>query len=375
MRISRLLKTVLTATIILPATLSGQERQFENIEAAKLPPWPKMVVMEGDLPVGYLKTRTHIVEPDGDLRGLPYKATAGTLVDATEGSIASSIFESTGYVGSVQCSNGRQIAFPAYAKRGYAVFELDGTWKHRGLGWQLRGGAEHASGRVYSIPFTPNASRVHWIDSNTLKYGSFSNPRKGTANKHTWGAVGANGHVFFLPFDLPYVEMIHRDDLEKVTRLDTIVTGGRNSRSKFTHGVYHRASKKVVSLSRRATTTILIDADDFAIEEVAMPKELRALYPSGTFSFGCETGPDGWVYSSPWAHSIVYRFNPVSQQYDWRDFSEQLNHEDVLPKAGHLGNGYCTVMTSMKNPKGRFEIFYGTGGISKGIKLVFPNPN
>ena len=47
-----------------------------------------MVVMEGDLPVGYLKTRTHIVEPNGDLRGLPYKATAGTLVDAADGSIA-----------------------------------------------------------------------------------------------------------------------------------------------------------------------------------------------------------------------------------------------------------------------------------------------
>ncbi len=373
MRMSRLLKAVITATIILPAAVSGPEKQFENSEAAELPPWPKLVVMEGNLPVGYLKTRTHIVEPDGDLRGLPYKSTAGTHVDATDGTIASLAFESTGYVGSVRCSNGRQIAFPAYADGGYAVFERDGSWQHRGVAWQLRDGAEHASGRVYSIPFTPNASRVHWIDSKTLKYGSFLNAREGTGNKHTWGAVGANGHVFFLPFDLSYVEMIHRDDLDKVTRLNTIVTGGKYSRSKFTHGVYHRASKKVVSLSRKATTTLLIDADDFAIEEIEMPEELRALYPSGTFSFGCETGPDGWVYSSPWAHPIVYRFNPVTHQYDWRDFSEQLNHQDVLPKSGHLGNGYCTVMTSMQNPKGYVEIFYGTGGITKGIKLVFPN--
>ena len=372
MRIRPLLTTVITAALVLSTTVSGQEKQSEKIESTKLPPWPKMVIMEGSLPAGSLKTRTHIVEADGDLRGLPYKAKAGTHVDATDGSIASLEFESTGYIGSVQCSNGRQIAFPAYAKGGYAVFEPDGSWQHRGLGWQLRGGAEHASGRVYSIPFTPNANRVHWIDSETLKFGSFLNQREGAGNKHTWGAVGANGHVFFLPFDLPYVEMIHRDDLDKIRRLDTVVTGGECSQSKFTHGVYHQASKKIVSLARKATTTLLIDADDFTIEEVKMPKELCALYPSGTFSFGCETGPDGWIYSSPWAHPIVYRFNPITHQYDWRDFSEQLNHENVLPEAGHLGNGYCTVMTSLQNPKGYFEIFYGTGGITKGIKLVFP---
>ncbi len=373
MRIRCRLKAAAAAAVALSVTASAQEEQSEKIEGGDPPPWPKMVILDGNLPAGYLKTRTHIVEPDGDIRGLPYKSAAGTHVDVRDGSISSLVFESTGYIGSIQCSNGRQIAFPAYAKGGYAVLERDGSWQHRGGGWQLRDGAEHASGRVYSIPFTPNASRVYWIDSKTLKYGSFSNPRDGTGNKHTWGAVGANGHVFFLPFDLPYVEMIHRDEIDKVTRLDPIVTGGEYSQSKFTHGVYHKASKKIVSLSRKATTTLLIDPEDFSIEEVGMPKELLALYPSGTFSFGCETGPDGWVYSSPWAHPIVYRFNPVTHQYDWRDFSEQLNHEDVLPKAGHLGNGYCTVMTSLENPKGFFEIFYGTGGITKGIKLVFPN--
>ena len=339
------------------------------------PSWPSLKWLKGDLSGMHLKTRGLVLTDNGKkIICPPYRYGRPLEIDIENETIEYTSGLSTGFVGHTEVSNGKQVINPAYAN-GFSVYSNDKqTWVNNiGHKWQIRGTAEGEAGIIYGPQFVPTpTNKLVWLDTNTYKFGVVEGPsdRKKYSFNGAWGAVGAKGRVFILPFSSPYVGFVEKGEKKNWVELkDTKVVGNGTSHTMYTHGRYHEKSNLIVSLPRRSNAVLTINPDTLDVTEVPLPQELIDLFPTGSKSFDCEIGPDGWIYSSPWAHPVIFRFNPSTNEFDWKDLLEELmparrSTSGPHPKAAW--DGYFTAMKRINN-----EIYYGVAGGRKGLKLVF----
>ena len=340
--------------------------------------WPKLEWLEGDVSGGYLKTRSLFLTDGGKkLTCLPYKQGGGLEIDIAAGTIKKITDFPVGYIGQTLVSNGKEVSNPAWAK-GFSVYSPNtDSWQH-GIGhqWQVRSTAEGEEGVIYGPQFMPTSSKVLWLDTNTNKFNVVMPPedRKNYPFQGNWGAVSAKGRVFILPFASPYVGFIERGYKSRWAELKTHeCLGNGHPTHMYTHGRYHEASNLIVSLPRRSNAVLTINPDTLEVKEIPLPQELIDLFPQKAKSFDCEVGPDGWVYSSPWAHPVMFRFNPITNEIDWKNMKEELKparrpHQNPATDVDITAapDGYFTAMRRIGN-----EIYYGVAGGGKGLKLVF----
>jgi hypothetical protein len=343
------------------------------------PPWPEMRWLKGSVPGAYLKTRSLIVTDGGKkITCLPYKTGLPMEIDIekeTIGFVSRSI--GTGWVGHTELSNNKQVSNPAWRK-GFSVYDNGtGQWKHEiGHRWQVRCCAEGYPGIVYGPQFMPSSSKLLWMDTSTYNFNVVMPPsdRKDYVFNGAWGVVGAKGKVFILPFSSPYVGVVPRGEKKQWTEIkSTEVTGNGSSQNMYTHGRYHEGANLVVSLPRKSNAILTINPDTEEVREIPLPQELIDLFPQIEKSFDCEVGPDGWVYSAPWAHPVFFRFNPFTDEIEWKHLKEELKparrpHQNPETDVNVIAapDGYFTAMKRIGN-----EIYYGTAGGDKGLKLVF----
>ena len=340
--------------------------------------WPKLEWLEGDVSGSYLKTRSLFLTHGGKkITCLPYKQGGGLEIDIAAGTIEKITKFPVGYIGQTLVSNGKEVSNPAWAK-GFSIYTPEtGNWQH-GIGhqWQVRGTAEGEEGVIYGPQFMGGSSKVLWLDTNTNKFNVMMPPedRKNYPFQGNWGAVGAKGRVFILPFASPYVGFIEKGYKSRWEELKNHeCLGNGHPTHMYTHGRYHEQSNLIVSLPRRSNAILTINPDTLEVKEIPLPQELIDLFPQKAKSFDCEIGPDGWVYSSPWAHPVMFRFNPLTNEIDWRNMKEELKparrpHQNPATDVDIIAapDGYFTAMRRVGN-----EIYYGVAGGGKGLKLVF----
>lgn len=344
------------------------------------PSWPSLKWLKGDLTGNYLKTRGLVLTENGKkIICPPYRYGRPIEIDIEKETIEFTSGLSTGFVGHTEVSNGKQVINPAYAN-GFSVYSnKKQTWVNNiGHKWQIRGTAEGEAGIIYGPQFVPPpTNKLVWLDTNTYEFGAVFGPsdREEYSFNGAWGAVGAKGRVFVLPFSSPYVGFVEKGEKKNWVELkDTKCVGNGTNHTMYTHGRYHEKSNLIVSLPRRSNAVLTINPDTLDVTEVPLPQELIDAYPSGSKSFDCEIGPDGWVYSSPWQHPVIFRFNPVTNEFDWKQLVEELmparrphkNHVNLDLRVAAAPDGYFTAMKRVGN-----EIYYGTAGGPKGLKLVF----
>lgn len=342
------------------------------------PSWPSLKWLKGDLAGNYLKTRGLVLTENGKkIICPPYRYGGPIEIDIEKETIEFTSGLSTGFVGNTEVSNGKQVINPAFAN-GFSVYSnKKQTWVNNiGHKWQIRGTAEGEAGIIYGPQFMPTSSKLLWLDTNTNKFNVVMPPedREKYSFNGAWGAVGAKGRVFVLPFSSPYVGFVEKGEKKKWVELkDTKCVGNGTNHTMYTHGRYHEKSNLIVSLPRRSNAVLTINPDTLDVTEVPLPQELIDAYPCGSKSFDCEIGPDGWVYSSPWVHPVIFRFNPVTNEFDWKQLAEELMparrpHQNPATDVNitPAPDGYFTAMKRVGN-----EIYYGVAGGSKGLKLVF----
>ena len=342
------------------------------------PSWPNLVWLDGDVSGSYLKTRSLFLTDGGKkLTCLPYKQGGGLEIDIAAGTIKKISTFPVGYIGQTLVSNGKEVSNPAWAK-GFSVYSPESnSWQH-GIGhqWQVRGTAEGEEGVIYGPQFMGGSSKVLWLDTNTNKFNVMMPPedRVNYPFQGAWGAVSAKGRVFILPFASPYVGFIERGYKSRWEELKGHqCLGNGHPTHMYTHGRYHAESNLIVSLPRRSNAILTINPDTLEVKEIPLPQELINLFPQKAKSFDCEIGPDGWVYSSPWAHPVMFRFNPLTNEIDWKNMKEELKparrpHQNPATDVDIIAapDGYFTAMRRVGN-----EIYYGVAGGGKGLKLVF----
>ena len=363
----------------LSSLLSSENGSSSSSSSSGPPPWPELKWLEGEIGGNYLKTRGLILAEGGKkLICPPYRAGRAIEIDIVGETIKYISGFPTGFVGQTDVSNGKQVINPAFAK-GFSVYDnTTDQWTHNiGHQWQIRGSAEGADGIVYGPQFTPTSSKLLWLDTNTNKFDVVFPPlnRESYSFKGAWGAVGAKGRVFILPFSSPYVGFVEEGEKKMWRELRSYPCDGNgNNAMMYTHGRYHEQANLIVSLPRRSNAILTINPDSLEVKEIPLPQELIDLFPTTTKSFDCEIGPDGWVYSSPWAHPVMFRFEPISGMIEWKNLKHELlparrlhQNPDTDVDVIAAPDGYFTAMKRVGN-----EIYFGTAGGFKGLKLVWP---
>ena len=347
-------------------------------------PWPRIEVLVGEpFKAEYMKGRA-MARIGDKLQWFPYggdpskrRHKVDTMsVRLGDGTFEQTPWEDAGYVGDLVCRDGEQVVFPGWGDD-YLVIKEGEIHKVRCRVNRVRGGAQHANGLVYSLSYSSsqfNRKKLQRLDVKELVWSEVEVERSYSAGLSfvtVWGAVSALGHVFFIPAHTDRIEFVHRDHPDKLRVLPGKVRGGfkDHGNPRYTHGVFHEKSGKIVVPGRSARGVLLIDPVELSFEEVAMPEELVQAMPTGSFTFDCAIGPDGLVYPAPWADpERMYRFDPVSREFDWIDTTEILGplrgKKDGEWRRG--GNGYCTTAHRIGN-----EIYFGCGGVRKPLKLVF----
>lgn len=351
----------------------GDEFTYEIKRAPKRKPWPKVRVCGGDeLSGSYCRTRSLIVEPD-KITALPRHGDSdGYSVDLKTLEVTRERRRELGggFIGSYAepGEDGRQWAFPGDPAARHFLSYRKGEWFKvfpRDYSLQIRSGVVDGDNLICAVfDRGPRAWGVN-LETGRAFDVPFSEDLKFHAERkrHLFkGCVAGWGQTYLLPWNSYTVGKVSKR-LNQVIGIGDIVSIGGTGEGMYSSGVFVKELGKSFSLAHRGEGVLVIDHATDRVREIPMPEIMRARFKHSV-SYTTVLGPDGLIYGAPTRESLVPRFDPVTEEFDFLDISGDLERAGV--KLETVGYGYATDAKTVGN-----RIFYGAGGVNRPFCLEF----
>jgi hypothetical protein len=333
--------------------------------------WPIFKYLGGEVQGNLTKTRSIAMDDSGFIHSLGYKSDMHIVTDTCTDLVNRKEVGFKGFIGNVVASNGKTYYLPAYSTsigildRKSGEISLENKWNHTP---QVRSGAEGANGIIYMPSYTKTL-RIYTYNTKTGEASSFKPPQPGFFG-HIWGAAAdKEGNIYMPPALSNKILKISKNGVAHLLEGDPVTSGVRGFDVKYVGATYVESVNKVFCLPRCGKKILIINCADDSYEEIDLPADYLAVANKNK-NFHGYLAPNGWLYSTFWADTKLFKINPETYEIDWKDYEYEFMDSQPTPEKGsgimNIGTGYSTC--ALVKDK---DVYLGLAGTTKSIKLEF----